>query len=188
MAIPWAVALVVMTLPVRSDAFCRSYIASDSTDGLRYSYSCENTYAAPEYRIIRQYIGDDEQAFFEFAPKEIGLLCSSGLFNGHRFDDCHSYTPGALPETFNGGIGVVNLYPLGTATSYDLLSKLYTGPNLFRYPDLPEAVQETGCAVNVSRDRRLDLLFLQDRPELLAECLLQFELYATENWRELTKR
>lgn len=184
----WVLTTAFWCLPSSAQAYCRSYIEADSAGMLRYSYSCENTYSAPEYRIIHQYIGENEQAFFEFAPKEIGLLCSSGLFSGQRFDDCHTYTPNALPETFNGGIGIVNLYPLGSVTSYNFLSERYTGANLFRYPDLSELVQQSGCAVTVSRDRTLDLFFLQGRPELLAECLLQFELYATENWRDLIKR
>lgn len=163
-------------------ALCRSYIEDSATAPLRYSFVCENTYAAPRYTIIRQYIGDNELAFFEFAPTEIGLICSSGSFSGKDFADCHSYIPGELPDFFDGGIGLVHLHPQPDINELAFTLEM---PPLFRFPKDVALVGDIGCAVNVSENRALDLFFLAENPGSLAECLLRFEIFATQNWKNL---
>ena len=183
LATGWAVLLACLALPFSAQAYCRSYIEDGSR--LRYSYVCENTYAAPKYTIVRQYIGEDEQAFMEFAPKEAGILCSSGVFGGHSFRDCHSYTPTAFAEEIDGGIGPVSVYLL--PGSMPELQAAYLAATLFAYPDLVEAVADQGCAVTISKERRMNIFFNVDNPEPLGECLLQFELHATTAWRDYAK-
>lgn len=176
------VLVVIALIPPPALALCRSYIEDRVAAPLRYSFVCENTYAAPRYTIIRQYIGDKELAFFEFAPKEIALICSSGSFSGRDFADCHSFIPGDLPDFFDGGIGPVHLHPWSDTSE---LAFALEKSSRFRFPEDLALVGDIGCAVNVSENRALDLFFLAENPGSLAECLLRFEIFATQNWKNL---
>jgi hypothetical protein len=182
----FAVSLVLaMACPTVAAALCRSYIADGTRQGLRYSYICENTYSNPAYLIVRQFIGVEEQWFFEFAPKDMGLLCSGGQFNGHVFKDCHAYASGPLPTAYDGGIAKVRLYDLDDPLqSAEALKHAYVSPGLFRYPDVPVSVGTEGCAISVASDKQLNIFYTASRPGDLSECLLQFEIYATSAWRE----
>lgn len=184
---PCAARVVITTLVAVSSwcsasahAYCREYI-EDQKSEFSYTYICENSLRTPPYLIVRQYVGELEFELFELGYRDLRLLCSRAVLDQVKtFGDCTRYGVRSLSQQYDNGAYTIKTGGLDR----DELEHLYEKPSLFRYPEFAPQVPETGCAILLTTDKTIYWRFAMGQPESLSECLLNFELHATqEKWR-----
>ena len=159
-----------------SVAYCRDYIKRDNAK-LSYTYVCENSLKSPPYLIVRQYIDDIAFEMFEFAYRDVRLMCSMvQLSNGKKYGGCEKYGIRNLQPRYDNGSYTIDVGVLNPLT----INELFAIDSTYRYPEFVEQSVDIGCAVVMGVDNIVYWRYRENELQKLAECLLNFEIHATK--------
>ena len=158
-----------------AQAYCREYI-EDKSQQLNYTYICENSLKSPPYLIVRQYIGELEFEMFELGYRDVRLLCSRAVLdNGKKFGECSRYGLRGFKQRYANGAYNIEIGSL----NQNEVAKLYEQGAVYRFPAFAQQVPDIGCAIVLDKSKTVHWRFPTKQPERMSECLLNFELFAT---------
>lgn len=168
--------LLLLIFSGDAKSYCRDYV-EQGKNKFNYTYVCQNSLPTPPYLIVRQYIDDIEFELFELGHSDIRLMCSTvKLGNGKYYGGCDHYGIRGLQSKYINGQFTIDINRIES----EPLKRLYEKKSEYRFPDLFQQVEETGCAIILGDNRMIYWRYQKNEPEKLSECLLNFELYATK--------
>ena len=153
-------------------AGCREYSFESAAGSFSYTYICTSAFDTPRYTIIRNFTEADDLQVFEFAPREIGLICERYSSNVGMRGDCRMRKP-VIGAVFETRIGSFRVHALDESGELAFSRSLANGP-LVAYPDNTELMKGASCAVTAGAGGNVDIWLGLD-PLALSECLIHLE-------------